>query len=97
MVENTLQNVKKWLLPPEFASDLERAKDLREEGTTGWLFDMKPFNDWVEGKNVNGGANDNVLWIRGMIMPDKRVNIGQTLTMSRKPRMWKNSPRRITD
>ncbi|PMD42872.1 hypothetical protein L207DRAFT_581518 [Hyaloscypha variabilis F] len=63
--------VKKWISPPEFMVEFEKAQDKRHEGTAEWLFEEPLFNIWAETElsapsctdKYNLGAN--TLWIRG--------------------------------
>jgi len=63
--------IHKWLSPPEFAKDYERALDQREPGTAEWLFDEQAFRTWVglppsDYRNPEKfGFGKRTLWVQG--------------------------------
>ena len=46
VVDTTFHNVQKWIYPPEFAQDFERAQEIREPGTALWVFNHPQFKAW---------------------------------------------------
>ncbi|KAF7590868.1 hypothetical protein BBP40_002282 [Aspergillus hancockii] len=67
--ENTLQQIRSWLAPPNFADVLHKAQDLREEGTASWVFGNEEFRKWNDTPTGFAGAASSrklppcVLWI----------------------------------
>ncbi|OCL09419.1 hypothetical protein AOQ84DRAFT_375857 [Glonium stellatum] len=67
MVRRGLQ----WIQPPEFMLDLERAQDLREDGTTDWLFCEPLFKKWralelsSRCAKAKGKFGTYALWVHG--------------------------------
>lgn len=75
--------IHKWLSPPEFAKDFEKALDQREPGTAEWLFDEKVFRSWYESTPLDclnpekRGFEKRALWVQGSqgrILPSHRAN-----------------------
>ncbi|KAF2739919.1 hypothetical protein EJ04DRAFT_572652 [Polyplosphaeria fusca] len=64
-----MYEIQRWIFPPEFAQELERAQDQRESGTTEWLFDEDLVKSWLvcqdssdpDGKNFGERA----IWVQG--------------------------------
>lgn len=70
MIDNTLLRVKKWLQPPNFTEEFERACELREAGTADWLFKEPEFSVWVNsGSNKQDVGNPvpSLLWVQGKL------------------------------
>jgi len=65
-----VHQAQKWLAPPKFASELDHAQLLREEGTSSFIFDEPQFDGWRRMKPIKSmnsrRFNDRVLWIHGM-------------------------------
>jgi hypothetical protein len=86
MLEDILwrfDRIHKWLSPPEFAKDFERALDQREPGTAEWLFDEKVFRSWTELTPSNYlnleklSFGKRALWVQGsqsQILPSHRAD-----------------------
>ncbi|OCL06693.1 hypothetical protein AOQ84DRAFT_410359, partial [Glonium stellatum] len=59
-----------WLHPPEFTQALERAQEIREEGTSEWLFKTPAFQNWSAPRCADESVPDNenaqsLLWVYG--------------------------------
>jgi hypothetical protein len=63
--------IQRWISPPQFAQEYERARDQREQGTAEWLFEEPMFSEWLKySTNDSGGEpsipGKSVLWVQGM-------------------------------
>lgn len=66
--EFTRNCLRRWLSPPEFLQEYERALDSREEGTASWLFEETTFEKWrtsVPDGATRGKFGPECLWIQG--------------------------------
>lgn len=71
LLEEIVRQVRDWLSPPNFVYGLERAQDIRKNGTAEWLFEEAVYKTWADrslskppptSDKVFGG---NALWISG--------------------------------
>jgi hypothetical protein len=66
-----LDRIRRWISPPEFAQEFERAREQTEEGTAEWLFDETLFTTWLTGTISNNTGpmtsmfGDRALWVQG--------------------------------
>lgn len=75
--------MRRWLDPPEFAREFERACDSREDGTSTWLIDDPVFERWTYPpptertfmKSKSQTFDHNALWIRGKFSPLPGITI----------------------
>lgn len=64
--------IRSWLSAPEFARELERARECRETGTSGWFFEEKAFQKWshyyqeVEARTDVKIFGANTIWVQGL-------------------------------
>lgn len=63
--------LKQWVSPPDFSQELERAQDLREDGTAEWIFENPLFEQWRISAKLSLGGTENTecknraLWVYG--------------------------------
>lgn len=60
-----MRHLQHWIDPPLFATDYERAIDIREGGTTEWLFQHPKFEVWRKSGISNEEISERTLWIHG--------------------------------
>jgi hypothetical protein len=68
LTEDIINRLKTWIAPPEFAAALEKAQDVREDGTATWLFKVPAFQSWMKQQHtrtVPSTFNESALWIQG--------------------------------
>lgn len=64
--------IRTWLSAPEFATELERARECREVGTSEWFFEEKVFQEWshycqeVEPRTDVKIFGANAIWVQGL-------------------------------
>ncbi|KAF2728944.1 hypothetical protein EJ04DRAFT_580987 [Polyplosphaeria fusca] len=69
--DQVLRKIEEWLMPPDFFRDFQRARDLREEGTATWLFNLEHFDNWLhlpivkDASGFNQDQVDTTLLIKG--------------------------------
>jgi hypothetical protein len=66
-----LSELRRWLDPPKFAVEFEKALNMREEGTGQWLFEHRDFLRWDQ---ISGSCDsepklhERCLWVVGEIL-----------------------------
>ena len=64
---STMARLRQWIHPPEFALEFENSLEMREEGTSEWIFSNSTFAEW-NSRNAEGSlewSKDMVLWVHG--------------------------------
>jgi hypothetical protein len=72
-----ISQIRDWLSPPEFSEALEKARELREDGTSYWIFEEPRFKDWRQSEwSIKPMSNAkkmsaSTLWVHGK---DPQIN-----------------------
>lgn len=81
------RNILGWLSKVDYGAHHEKARDLRFDGTGGWLFGKQEFEDWVESQYSS------ILWLygKGIRTPPQPLKISRTNCGELISWIWKNN------
>ncbi|OCL03838.1 hypothetical protein AOQ84DRAFT_137126 [Glonium stellatum] len=64
----SIDRIRNWLSPPEFLQEYEKAVDIREDGTTDWLFEDPRLENWAlsnPARSAPSKFEQECLWVQG--------------------------------
>jgi hypothetical protein len=100
-VADILSELRRWLDPPKFAVEFERALNMREEGTGQWLFEHRDFLRWdqIGGPKMSVGSceselklHERCLWVVGELLSQQIcIRVSSLRKPMRQSWIWQDS------